>query len=460
MFLAVRRVDIMRKNNNNQSVLMTEGSIPRLVISFAGPIFLGNLFQQLYNLVDSVIVGNFVGDDALAAVSSSGNLIFMMIGLIFGLFGGAGVVIAKYFGAERNDLVQKAIHTTIALALICGIILMFLGWFLAPLMLHWMDTPDRVIGQSILYFRVYFLGGIFICLYNSASCIFQAVGDSKHPVYYLIISAITNVVLDLFFVGFLGIGIIGAALATCISQALSAILSIYRLTKSDDVFRVHLGEIRIHGDMIGEILRMGIPSGIQNSVIGFANVVVQANINSFGELAMAGCGAYSKIEGFAFLPITSFSMALTTFVGQNVGAGKKERVHAGARFGIFSAMISAEVIGLLIYVFIPDLVRLFSQNPDVIAYGTEWARVTAFFYFLLAASHAEAGVLRGAGKSTVPMLVMLLCWCVIRVTYITIITSFVPSITVVFYAYPITWSLSTAFFTIYLLLYWRRKAKA
>lgn len=431
---------------------MTEGSIVGHLVKFAGPIFLGNLFQQLYNLVDSLIVGNFVGDDSLAAVSSSGNLIFLFVGLIFGLFSGAGVVIAKYFGAEDHKRVHDSIHTTVALAIICGILITLLGVFLSPAILRLIGTPDKVFPNSVAYFRIYFCGGIAICLFNAASGIFQAIGNSKQPVYYLIISSIVNVILDLLFVGLLGFGVSGAAFATVLSQVVAATVSFYKLFNADKLYRVEFKDIRINPDLVKEILAVGIPSGIQNSVIGLANTVVQANINSFGEIAVAGSGCYSKIEGFVFLPITSFSMALTTFISQNLGAGKHSRVKKASFAGVFIAVGMAETIGVIIYIFMPYFLSMFSRNPNVIEVGVTQARIESLFYCLLACSHAEAGILRGKGKALVPMIVMLAIWCVLRVTYITIAVSLIPIINVIFWAYPLTWSISTIIFTIYLSL--------
>lgn len=438
-------------NKKDKAVLMTEGSIPKLMVSFALPVFWGNLFQQLYNVVDSLIVGNFVGDDALAAVSSSGNLIFVLTGFLFGVFSGSGVVIAKYFGARDKNNVQRAIHTSIALALVCGVMMMLMGIFLSPTILRWMNTPEQVLPNSVAYFRIFFLGAIFTALYNSGAGVFQAVGDSKHPLYYLIVSSVTNVVLDLLFVGVFKFGIQGAATATVLSQFVSCVLMINKLMHSEETYQLHLNRIRLHRDMLSQILKVGIPSGIQNSVIGFANAIVQTNINAFGDVAMAGCGSYSKLEGFAFLPVNSFAMALTTFIGQNTGAKEFERAKKGARFGAISCAVCSEIIGLIMFICIPVFIRAFSQNPEVIQYGTMQARVVSLFYFLMAFSHASAGIMRGVGKSVVPMAVMLIYWCVVRVAYISIITHFINDIRVIFWAYPLTWSLSFITFLIYLL---------
>ncbi|WP_271716123.1 MATE family efflux transporter [Anaeromicropila herbilytica] len=413
------------------------------------PIFLGNLFQQLYNIVDSLVVGNVLGKDALAAVSSSGSLIFLIVGFINGIFVGAGVVIARYYGAKDMEELSVAVHTTIAFGFIAGILVTIAGMGFTPWMLKMMGTPDDVFHNSVLYFRLYFAGGIGIVMYNTCMGIFQAVGDSRHPLYYLIISSVVNVILEILFVAVLGLGIGGSAIATVIAQFVSAFLGFYKLLKVDGVHRVYIKKIRINRKMLIRLLKMGIPTGVQNSVIAFANVIVQANINNFGSVAMAGCGSYSKLEGFAFLPITSFSVALTTFIGQNLGAKQYDRAKKGARFGIVTGVMLAESVGILLWILAPILIRFFNSQPNVIEFGVMQARIEALFYFLLALSHCLAGILRGAGKSTIPMIVMLVCWCVIRISYITIMVNVIPDIRVVFWAYPLTWCLSSIAFLIY-----------
>lgn len=433
----------------NHSTLLTEGSIWKKIILFAIPVFWGNVFQQLYTIVDSLIVGNFIGNDALAAVSSSGNLIFLMVGFFNGIAMGAGVVISKYFGAKDYKKLQLAIHTDIAFGLVASVILTILGIIFTPQILKWMGTPESVLPNSILFFRIYFVGVTAVVMYNIAVGILQAIGDSRHPLYYLIVASIVNVALDLFFVGVLKLGVGSAALATVISQTISAILCFYRLMHYDTVYRVSLSKIRFNGPMFKQIIQLGLPSGVQNSIIGFANVIVQSNINAFGVNAMAGCGAYSKIEGFAFLPITCFSMALTTFVGQNLGAGKFDRVKKGAKFGIACSVTMAEIVGIIIWIGAPIFIRLFNDDPTVIAFGTKQSRTEALFYCLLAFSHCIAGIMRGAGKAIVPMVTMLITWCLIRITYITVAVHLVPKIGVIFWAYPLTWSLSSIIFLIY-----------
>lgn len=439
-------------NTSQSKTLLTEGPIWKRMTAFAVPLFLGNLFQQLYNTADSLIVGNFLGSNALAAVSSSGSLIFLLVGFFHGIAIGAGVVIARYFGARQTNELQKAIHTTIGFGILSGLLLTVIGLFLAPRILILMKTPADVLPNSILYFRIYFLGSLPFVLYNNFVGILNSVGDSRHPLYYLIFSSLVNIALDLLFVGIFHMGVGSAAAATIISQFVSAFLCLYRLTrKSPEEYRVSLKKIGLDPYMLRQIISNGLPAGLQNSIISLANVVVQSNINSFGKMAVAGCGAYSKIEGFGFLPITCFSMSLTTFISQNLGAKKYDRAKSGARFGIICSLILAELVGIAIFLAAPKLIGIFNSDPEVIAYGVRQARTVTLFYFLLAFSHCLAGLLRGAGKSLIPMFVMMVCWCIIRVTYITIIVRFIPSIDVIFWAYPLTWTLSSIVFLFFYL---------
>ena len=435
--------------NSEARTSMLEGPIWKGLISFAIPIMLGNLFQQLYNTADTIIVGNLLGKEALAAVSSSGNLTHMLVGLLQGISMGAGILIARYYGARDRERLQLAVHTGLAFALSAGVALSVIGMLVAPQILRWMDTPADVLPNSIAYFRTYFMGVWTTFLYNMCTDILRNVGDSRRPLYYLILSSVLNVVLDLLFIGVFHGGVASAALATVIAQAVSAALCLWQLIHTDEVCRVELRKIRIHWPTLGHVVRFGLPSGIQHSVTSFANVVVQTNINAFGSNAMAGCGAYSKIEGFAFLPVTCFSMGLATFVGQNLGARQHDRVRAGVRFALPWAMLMAECIGLLIWICAPWLISLFHSDPAVVAFGVRYARVVSLFYPLLTLSHCMAGILRGAGKPTVPMAVMMGIWCVFRVLYITVMVRLVPDIAVVFTAYPVTWTISSILFVIY-----------
>ena len=421
------------------------------MVLFAIPIFLGNLFQQFYNTFDSWCVGNFIGEDALAAVSSSGSLIFMMVGFFSGVAMGAGVIMARYFGAGDTDSLKKAIHTDVALGLATGGLLTVLGIVFTPVVLGWMGTPEEVMPQSVRYFRYYFCGAIFTVMYNVFVGILHALGDSRTPLYYLILASFINVGLDLLFVAVLGMGVGAAAMATTISQGLSAVLCAIRLMRLKADYRLQIKQIRFHRKSLQQIIRYGLPAGVQNSVIAFANVVVQSNINSFGKAAMAGCGSYSKLEGFAFLPVTCFTQALSTFVGQNLGAGHHQRVKKGVGFGIACSCLMAELVGVLSYLFAPQLIGLFSETQAAIDFGVQHMRTICLFYCLLAFSHCIAGIMRGAGKATVPMFTMLACWCIFRVSYITVAVKYINQLTTVSWAYPITWTLSSIIFLIYFL---------
>lgn len=428
---------------------MTEGSIAGLMVRFAAPLFFGNLFQQLYNTADALIVGRYLGDSALAAVSSTGSLIFLLISLFEGIAAGGGVIISRYFGARDNEKLHLAVHTSVAFALATGLILTVAGTLLTPWILRLMGTPEDVMPLAVTYTRIFFAGSLTLVMYNSLRGVMQAVGDGKDPLIFLAISSAINVILDIVFIRFFHTGVGGAALATVISQLVSAVLCFRKLLLTNEEYRVELRGIRFDGNMLRLIISYGLPSGLQNSVIGFANVVVQSNINAFGTMAMSGLGAYSKIEGFAFLPITSFNIALTTFVGQNLGAGEYARTRRGARFGIICAVCMAELIGVLFYLAAPVLIGFFTDEPEAIAFGVEKVHICALFFCLLAASHSFSAVLRGAGKAVVPMIAMLSFWCVVRVAFLRIAVPIFKTIAVVNWVYPLTWFLSTVFFTIY-----------
>lgn len=430
---------------------LTEGNPYRLILEFAFPVFLSQVFQQLYNTADSLIVGRYLGTEALAAVSSSGTLIFLMISFFSGTSLGAGVVISRYFGAGENERVSRAVHTTVTLGLLCGIFLTVVGVVFTPTFLRWMDTDPEVMPQAVEYFRYYFLGVLAVVEYNICKDIMNAMGDSRRPLYYLIVSSVLNIVLDLLFVAGFHWGVWSAAVATTISQAASMVLCLIHLSKKGTIYQLQMKKLGLDGRMLREILRFGLPSGVQNSVIGLANVIVQTNINSFGKMATAAYGSYAKIEGFAFLPVTSFTMALTTFTGQNLGARKYDRAKKGSRFGIQSAMILAELIGVCIYVFSPVLMGLFTDSPEVIAIGVNQARTVALFYCLMAFSHAVAAVCRGAGRAFVPMAIMLAIWCVVRISYITIMMRFVHELSMIYWAYPLTWGISSVIYLLYYL---------
>lgn len=430
---------------------MTTGSPYSLMLSFALPIFLSQVFQQLYNTADAFIVGKFLGTDSLAAVTSSGTLIFLLVSFFTGTAMGAGVVISRYFGAGEKEQVSRSVHTVLAFGIVSGALLTVVGVALTPTFLIWMQTDPEVLPEAIEYFRYYFLGSIALVLYNICRSIMNALGDSKRPLYYLIFSSILNVMLDLLFIAGFHWGVWAAAAATVLSQAASVVLCMAHLLKKGSVFSVVIRNIRFHKDILLEIIRYGLPSGVQNSVIAFANVIVQSQINSFGKLAMAAYGTHAKIEGFAFLPITSFNMASTTFISQNLGAKQYDRAKKGARFSILAAVLLAEGIGVCCYIFAPNLIGLFDQTPGVIELGVRQAHTAALFYCLLAFSHSVAAVCRGAGKAFVPMCIMLSVWCVIRIAYIMIVMRLTGEIGYIYWAYPLTWGISSIIYLVYYL---------
>lgn len=441
--------------NTETTTLMTVGKPWKVIVSFALPIFMSQLFQQLYSTADSWIVGNYLGKEALAAVNSSGSLVFFLISFFVGTSMGAGVVISKYFGAGDEERVSAAVHTNTVFSGICGLVLMLFGILFTHRILRWTGVPEEVLPVAAKYLKCYFLGAVPLVLYNSFKGVMNAVGDSRRPLVYLIVSSVINVILDLIFVGALGLGVEWAAIATVISELISAILCFRQITKKGTIYRLELKKLKVDVPVLKEIVKIGIPTGIQNSVIGFANVLVQANINSFGTMAMAACGAFARIEGFVFLPITSFSMALTSFIGQNLGAGERERAKQGAGFGIIAAISIAELIGIFMFFFGGTFIASFVSDEDaaavaqIVRIGRWQFRTEALFFFLLAYSHIIAGICRGAGRAVVPMLVMLLVWCLLRIVYITVAMKISHNIILLFAAYPLTWLVSSVIYFIY-----------
>ncbi len=431
------------------SMLMTRGEPRKVIMAFALPIFLSQLFQQLYSTADAWIVSEYLGDQAFSAVASSGSLIHLMISFFVGASMGAGVVISRYFGARDLDRMSRGVHTSVLISLICGVVLTLTGVLLAPHIPGWMNLDPKVIPYAVPYLRWYFAGSVALVMYNTFKGVMNAVGDSRRPLYYLIFSSLLNIALDWLFLGPMHLGIEWAAVATTISQAASAALCLVQLTKKDTVYRLSWDRLRMDGPILWEVLRYGLPTGVQNSVIGLANVMVQSHINTFGEVGTAACGAYAKIQGFAFLPITSFSMSLTTYIGQNLGANEYDRARAGARFGIWASMIMAEIIGLIVFFFARPLISIFIDSGEAVAIGVQQSSVESLFFFLLSFSHCLAGIFRGAAKAFVPMFVMLGVWCVFRIAYITVAMMIDHNIVLLFLAYPITWFISSAIYLLY-----------
>ncbi|MBE5973920.1 MAG: MATE family efflux transporter [Paenibacillaceae bacterium] len=420
-------------------VIMTEGVIWKQLLAFSLPLLVGNLFQQLYNTVDSVVVGNFIGSDALAAVGSSNSLINLIIGMFMGIGTGAGVIISQYYGADEKQKLHWAVHTTMALSLIGGFLLIALGLLLSPLILVLMGTPESVMPGSVAYLRIFFCGSLFNLVYNMGSGVLRAVGDSKRPLIFLCISSVINIVLDLLFVVVFQMGTAGVGYATVVAQGVSAFLTVRALVRTDDSYRLELGKIKIDRRMMARILKIGIPSGIQQSIISLSNVIVQANINSFGAAAMAGFGSYSKIDGFAMLPLQSFCMAATTFTGQNIGAKKSRRVKQGVFQGLVISMIYTILISIILYLNAERILRVFSPDQDVIAYGYSSMLILLPFYWTMAIHQILMGSIRGSGRTMVTMLIGVGNMCILRMIYINLLVPFFPSFEAVMWCYPITW---------------------
>ena len=429
---------------------LTEGSIRRGIIGFAIPIFIGYLFQQLYNTADSLIVGNYLGENALAAVSSNAAFIYLFVGFFMGFATGAGVVIARHIGADDPHQTSLAVHTTVAMGLAFSVLVSVLGVAITPTMLRWMGTPPEVFTESAKYLCIYFAGSTGLVMYNMLVGILQASGDSRHPLIYLIASALVNVVLDVLFVAAFHMGVEGAAYATVISQFLSMFLAAARLMRLEGSIRVVPRRVRFDPDNLRYIVRNGLPTALQACVIDLSNLLIQSYINSFGNLAMAGIGASTKVEGFAFLPVTAFSMAVTTFVSQNMGARKYDRVRGGIRFGLLCTLVTIELLGVATFLFAPQIVGLFNRNPEVIRFGRGRTQVCALFYCLVGFSHVASAVMRGLGKPMTPMVIMLTCWCAVRILVLFTLGQAVHDIRLAFWIYPFTWALSSAVYAVLL----------
>ena len=430
---------IVEEKHMKGQVIMTEGVIWKQLIFFSIPLLIGNIFQQLYNTVDSIVVGNYIGSEALAAVGSSNSLINLIIGMFMGIATGAGVIISQYYGARSKEKLHWAVHTCMALSMIGGVFLIFLGVILSPIILRLMGTPAAVMSNSTVYLRIFFCGSLLNLGYNMGAGVLRAVGDSKRPLYYLCVSSVVNIVLDLTFVVVFHMGIAGVGYATIIAQAVSAWLTLRALVKTEDIYKVVLKSIKIDVRMLKRILKIGIPSGIQQSIISLSNVIVQANVNSFGAAAMAGFGAYSKIDGFVMLPLQSFCMAATTFTGQNIGARKTDRVKKGIFQGIVISLIYTVILSVALYFNVDTILGIFSKDASVINYGHVTMYILLPFYSTLAFHQILMGSFRGAGKTMVSMLIGVGNMCILRMIYINWFVPYFPSYEAVMWCYPITW---------------------
>ena len=432
-----------------KQTLMTEGNIWKQIILFSIPLILGNLMQQLYNTADMIIVGQFVGSNALAAVGSSGSLIGLLIGFCTGTSAGAGVVIAQGYGAKKERDVERAVHTTMALALILGAVVMVIGILFSPQILQWMGTPKAVLQESILYLRIYFCGMIPGIVYNMSAGILNAVGNSGRSLVYLAIASVTNIVLDLVFVGWLDLGVAGVGIATGLSQVISCICIVGYMMKTNDMYKVHLRKIYCHPDMAKKIIAIGLPTGIQNMVLSLSNVLIQSGVNGFGEKAMAGFAAYMKIDGFNILPLMSFSMAATTFTGQNVGAKRIDRVKKGMWVTLILGVGYTILSGAFLLTFAEPIIGIFTNDSIVIQYGKLAAKFFCPFYFLLAVMHEQAGTIRGTGKTIPPMAVILFALCVVRVFWMQAVAPHVTMIAGIYVIYPISWTIGAVLMSLY-----------
>lgn len=433
---------------------MTEGNIARLLINFALPLLIGNIFQQLYNTVDSIVVGNYVSKQALAAVGCTGPIINALIGIFVGLSGGAGVVISQYYGAKDREKLHSAVQTTVALTLIMCAVLTALGVLFTPYMLLLMDTPADVFPEAVEYLRIYFLGVSGLLLYNIGSGILRAVGDSTHPLYFLIFSALTNTVLDVLFVKFFRMGIAGAAVATIVAQGLSAMLVIGMLIRSDADYRIDPLHMQLKGCLLKKICAIGIPSAIQMGITAFSNIFVQSYINHFESSCMAGWAAYNKIDAFALLPLMSLSMSITTFMGQNLGAGKLDRAKKGPLICLGISFGIVILILLPLMIFAPQLVSLFNREEEVLRFGTLFIRMISPFYLLCTINQVLAGALRGAGDTKSSMFIMLGSFVVFRQIYLFIVYRLGGGIIPIALGYPAGWIMCSTI----LLLYYRSGA--
>lgn len=427
----------------NRGYDLTQGPILWKLFCFAIPLLLGNLFQQLYNTADFMIVGHFCGNAAQAAVGSTGSLVSLLIGATQGFAVGAGVIISMNFGAEEHEKMRRGAYTSIAIALIAGALVMVLGLTCSKTILIWMQTPKNVLTEATQYFRILSVGLFFMVLYNVGNSMFRAIGDNRRPLIFLIVSVVCNLLMDFIFVAGFQMGVAGAALATVLAQAISVVFEYRSLFSAHCLYQLRWQEVRLDLEQLLPILRNAIPSGAQNCIVSFSNLVVQSYVNQFGELAMAGFGSYNKLGNFAVMPAMSIALSLTSFVGQNVGAKKPERAKSCVRYGMGMVVAITGILGVAIALLAEPCIALFNPDPQVIAYGAGMARRVAPFLILPGLSHAMAGALRGFGQSQIPMILLLVTWCLLRVAWISGLNLLLHDIRIVYWAYPVTWMAST-----------------
>lgn len=430
-------------------VSMTEGKIWKKLLLFSIPLMMGSFFQQLYNTANSIIVGNYVGKEALAAIGTTDNLINTFIGFFMGLSTGAGIIISQYFGAKDEKNVQIAVNTTIGLTFVMSVICTVCALGFRTQMLKLMNTPAEVFVQADAYLRIYFLGVTGLLFYNMGAGILRAVGDSRRPLYFLIFSTVLNIVLDLIFVAGFSLGVEGAAYATVISQGASAVLVMIVLSRERASYRVVWNRIRLNPEMIGKIVRVGLPMALQSAVVSFSNVFVQSYINHFGVAAMAGWLAYGKVDKFCLLPIQSLSLGLMTFVGQNYGAKRYDRIRKGIRTGLTMCFGIAICMIILINLFAESLVSMFIQSPDVVKFGTLFIHIEMPFYLALCVNSVYDSTLRGIGMTKGPMLIMMINSILFRQIYLFVVSRVSESMIPIVLGYPLGWILCSVMLVLY-----------
>lgn len=444
----------MKKQNSisRHSMDMTQGSITRQLISFAFPLLIGNLFQQLYNTVDTWVVGNFVSDNAFAAVGSMGPIVNMFIGFFLGFSAGTGALISQNFGAKNEDAIEKLVHTAIVMTFVIGILFTISGHLLTPMLLDFAKIPEAVRPEAKSYLSIYFSGIMGLVFYNMGAAILRAVGDSKRPFYFLVVCAVMNTLLDLLFVLVFGMKVEGVALATVISQGISAILIVIALLRSDSCIRLQWKKLRINRHLLGRIVTLGIPSALQVSITSFSNIFVQSYINYFGPNCMSGYTAYSKIDMLLFLPAQSVSLATTTFVGQNLGCEQIKRARKGVTNSLLIAVGVTGFLMIPVLIFSGDVVRFFTSQEESIRYGTLFLRYITPFYLLTCFTQVYSSALRGAGNSRAPMIIMVSSYVLFRQIYLAIMARVCNEVIPIAMGYPAGWILCC---TIFMLYYYR-----
>lgn len=432
-----------------KDVDMTEGNITRHIIRFALPLLMGNVFQQMYNMVDTWVVGKFVSNEAYAAVGTVGPVINMLIGFFAGLSSGAGVVISQYYGAKRYEQVQKTVHTAITMTLVMGVAFTCLGLGMTPFMLRLMKTPENVLPESTAYLTIYFSGILGLMLYNIGAGILRAVGDSQRPFYFLVVCAVMNTVLDLVFVLAFDMGVQGVALATILSQTVSALLVMITLIRTDECIKLRLPSLRLHWAILKKIIRVGIPAAIQMAITSFSNIFVQSYINHFGDNCMSGWTTYAKVDQLLFLPMQSIALASTTFVGQNLGCNQVERARKGVGRALLLSVSATLILMGPVLVFAPQIVAFFNSKPEVVEYGSLLLRWITPFYVLCCFNQVLSGALRGAGDSKAPMVIMLASFVVFRQVYLFLMARICNEILPIAMSYPAGWALCSSLTAIY-----------